>query len=306
MGRWLLLALGALPLAACELPPVPLPDGPPVLVVDAVLVADQLVQTVLLHESLQNGRARAVLGAHVVVRDSASGDSLVFLEQASAEPCLVEGLPRSLPPQPVGCYVGTRAGFFVQPGRVYRLEVRTADGRRAWGRTRVPGRFTLVSPQPGPACTVRPDSQAALVWTRADSALVYLADAELRGLEPALAPLGIQLPEPIKLLGLSAQDTDTILVVPRDLGLFQRLEYPQPLWERLARGLPAGAEARVVVAALERNVLNAIRGGAFNPSGPVRASSVGGDAVGVFGAYTRVRLTLYADAPPRRAPACRP
>lgn len=305
MRRWLAV-LGILALGGCELAPVPLPDEPPVLVVDAVLVADQLVQTALLHESLQNGVARAVRGARIVVRDSASGDSLVFAEQSNAEPCLVEGLPRALPPAPVGCYVGTRAGFFVQPGRVYRLEVRTADGRRAWGRTQVPGRFALRSPQPSPACTVPPDSQATLVWTRSDGALVYLADAELRGLEAALAPLGLQLPEPIKLLGLSAQATDTTLVVPRDLGLFQRLQYPQVFWDRLARGLPAGAEARVVVAALDRNTLNAIRGGAFNPSGPVRASSVGGDAVGVFGSYTRVRLTLFADAPPRRAPACRP
>jgi hypothetical protein len=66
--------------------------------------------------------------------------------------------------------------------------------------------------------------------------------------------------------------------------------------------------AEMVVAAIDRNYLNGVRGGSFNPSGTVRVSSVSGDGVGVFGSivpvYLRIRVLSEAEARSIRLPLC--
>ncbi len=60
----------------------------------------------------------------------------------------------------------------------------------------------------------------------------------------------------------------------------------------------------MTVAAADRNYINGVRGGSFNPSGQVRISSVTGDGVGVFGSL--VPLQAAVEAGPARAgrPPC--
>ena len=64
----------------------------------------------------------------------------------------------------------------------------------------------------------------------------------------------------------------------------------------LQTGLPAGVDANVLVAAADRNYVNWVRGGNFNPSGTVRVSSIRGDGAGLFGAIVSRRLTITTDS----------
>jgi len=62
------------------------------------------------------------------------------------------------------------------------------------------------------------------------------------------------------------------------------------VFELLRDGVPAEAEARLVLLAADRNYTNAVRGGRFNPSGNVRLTSVVGDAVGLFGSIVPLMI----------------
>jgi hypothetical protein len=58
------------------------------------------------------------------------------------------------------------------------------------------------------------------------------------------------------------------------------------------------------VAAADRNYINGVRGGSFNPSGPVRISSVVGDAVGVFGSLVPLHASIIIGSPVEGRPSC--
>jgi hypothetical protein len=59
----------------------------------------------------------------------------------------------------------------------------------------------------------------------------------------------------------------------------------------------------VVVAAADRNYVNWVRGGNFNPSGLVRVPSVRGDGTGVFGSIV-AKTVVLTTVPESTAPAC--
>jgi hypothetical protein len=304
--RIALLALAATVLltgSGCELTEVTAAGGNDVLVVEAVLRADAVSQEVLLHRTLDGKVVGGAPGARVSVVTS-EGREIRFAEDPAGTCVGIAGLSLeqmdSLQIQAT-CYVAPPLErSWVVPGGSYELHVQTADGRQVRGRTQVPGEFQLRSPS-SPAeeahnvyCTLPPGQPFTLVWSSSPGAWVYLSDVEIFGLRRALAGLEIkEVPDPLRLTGLSISEADTTLVLPTQFGVFERTEYDPALLRALQNGFPDGVSARVVVAALDRNFVNALRGGSFNPSGNVRISSVMGDGVGVFGSF--VPLTLVVD-----------
>jgi hypothetical protein len=123
---------------------------------------------------------------------------------------------------------------------------------------------------------------------------------QISGLKDILDPLGIEAPDPLELTSVSVASSDTTLVFPTNVGLFQRGDLPREVFDLLENGLPPGTDAIFVVLAAEKNYTNGIRGGRFNPSGNVRLSSVAGDAVGVFGGVVplAIRSAPGAGGPP--------
>ena len=91
---------------------------------------------------------------------------------------------------------------------------------------------------------------------------------------------------------------------PSEFGVFDRFDLEQDLALRLQRGLPAGTDAVVTIAAVERNYVNWVRGGSFNPSGQVRVASLRGDGTGVFGAAVVRRFSVVAESGPGGSPDC--
>jgi hypothetical protein len=125
------------------------------------------------------------------------------------------------------------------------------------------------------------------------------------GLRPILAERGIiDAPDPLDLQGLAVSAEDTTLVLPDEFGVFERFEYDQDVLRALQGGFPDGVDVVLMVAAADRNYVNGVRGGRFNPSGPVRISSVVGDGVGVFGSLVPlyVRIDVH---PPDGTASCR-
>jgi hypothetical protein len=101
--------------------------------------------------------------------------------------------------------------------------------------------------------------------------------------------------DPLYLLGLAVSAADTTIVFPGEFGAFDRYDLDQGLALALQKGLPAGTDARVVVTAADRNYVNWVRGGNFNPSGVVKIPSLRGDGTGVFA--TSVSRSFQVVAP---------
>jgi hypothetical protein len=114
----------------------------------------------------------------------------------------------------------------------------------------------------------------------------------------------VEAPEPLELLGLAISAADTEIVLPAEFGLFDRFTVDQALLAVLQQGLPAGTRAEVTIAAADRNYVNGVRGGSFNPSGRVRISSVTGDAVGVFGSLVPLAASVRSGPPGQNLPPC--
>ncbi|MDB4951344.1 MAG: hypothetical protein JWM27_3993 [Gemmatimonadetes bacterium] len=296
---------------ACSLAEVAAPAGDDTLVVEAVLRTDHLEQLVLLHRSIVGSTVRGEPGARVTLtRDDGAALTLrqapdgvcTFVDpgyftsdsvQVHATCYTTEGSGVPVPP-------GQPQPAFVVPGRTYLLRVETARGEVAQGRTRVPGGFHLGFPLglPGPDhvphCALPADTNVTLTWSRADSAWSYLARMQVDGLGEALRARGDSVggvvPNPFELLGLSISAADTTVVLPREFGVFDRLTQNLDVLRILQRGFPAGLRVSLIVAAADRNYVNSIRGGRFNPSGQARISSIVGSGVGVFGSL----VPLYA------------
>ena len=306
--------LGAALLAAgCELTDVTTEPGQDLLVVEAVLRTDVERQEILLHRTLAGRVVEGEPGATVTVTDAAGtvrtfrpGGVCARIDPLDEEADSLDfrGTCYISDPQP-----GLDAPWVV-PGGEYTLRVETPRGEVAAARTVVPGGFTLAGlPDTGAAgtlqgCTIPPETPLPLVWSPAEGTWSYVAQATIRGLSDALAPQGIEAPEPLELRGISVSQADTTILFPTEFGVFERFEYEQELLLAIREGLPEGVQVNLAVAAAERNWVNGVRGGSFNPSGPVRVSSVVGDAVGVFGALVvrRVRIDVTADDA-RRCPA---
>lgn len=291
-------------LAGCELAEMTIPDGSDLLVVESILDAGRDEQHVLLHHTLNGRRIGGEEGASVRVR---RGDGLeVAFEPAPAERCFSVDPAYSAGKDSVevqaSCYVSpASAGRWVVPGESYELRIETADGKRLHGRTTVPGPFELHGLSPEAArpmgevgrCVLPPDSALALHWSIASGARAYVTHMKIEGLREALAGRGIpDIPEVVELFGASISERDTTIVVPTDLGVFERTKYSRELMLAIQDGFPEGARVRLTIGAMDRNFVNAVRGGSFHPSGLVRISSVVGDGVGVFGSLVPYALEV--------------
>jgi hypothetical protein len=290
------LAMAALA-ASCSLTEVTTAPGDDVLFVEGVLRTDLPIQQVLLAHTLAGTVARGEPDARVTVTGPA-GDVHVFSRGSqrcfSVESVYVTGDSLDFNGT---CYRSTDEGW-LRPGAVYDLRVETTDGRVVRGRTRVPASFAIPSlPPPAPqttasVCSLAPDSAFTLLWTASDSAYGYVADAQILGLSKSLSGHGFDVPDPLELQGFSVSRTDTTLVVPTELGVFDRFLYNDQLLLAIRNGFPEGTQVDLVLAAVDRNWVNSARGGNFNPSGEVHVSTVVGDGVGVFAAINARRAVV--------------
>jgi hypothetical protein len=284
----------------CTIADVTVASGEDIVVVEAVLRPGNRRQLILLHRSVGGERGVEEPGATVIVR-TPDGPEVRFEEERMEGPSVSAC---GFAPESAAsgtCYLSPESVTgFVQPGATYELEVTTRRGERLRGRTVVPGSFGwtfLPPPEPGwvSVCDVPPAQLVPLTWTRSAGARSYLAEISISGLRDALAASGIpreEIPEPLELSGLAISETDTTLIVPSEFGLFERFDLDQRLLRVLQEGFPPGAESFLALAAADQNYVNAVRGGSFNPSGPVRISSVVGDGEGVFGSLNRIFLVL--------------
>jgi len=290
MIRTALVAAVALLAGACDLAEVATAPGDDVVVVEAVLRTDRLNQQVLLHRSLQGRFSGGVPGARVTITGNA-GEARTLAETTGcfridpayqqADSLQFEG----------SCYA-SNGDFAVRPGGIYELRVETADGRVIRGRTQIPADFTVPSVPVGSGseliCSLAPETTFTLTWTRSPGAASYVADLSISG----LAQLGIAAPEPFDLRGLAVSDTDTTIALPAEFGVFERFNYDAELFKEIEDGFPGGIQLAVALAAADRNWVNSVRGGNFNPSGLIRISTVVGDGVGVFGSLVVKHITI--------------
>ncbi len=284
--------LCALCLTGCTIADVTTPPGQDRLVVHAVLRTDRAAQPLILYRSVAASEAPAERGAQVVVtRDD--GAQFVFNEVSNA--ACIPDIP-SNPGGTVGtCYVSPAPlGFWVQPGRRYDLEVTTTRGEVARGRTQVPGAFSLVGVpfevresadgSAGQQCRLAPGTVVPVTWTQSSGAWGYISPLLIFGLSAHAQSGGFPPPaDPLELVGVAVSSRDTTTLLPDEFGVFDRFNLDQDLLRFLQGGFPNGVNLVLTVSAADRNYINGVRGGSFNPSGQVRISSVVGDGVGVFG-----------------------
>lgn len=323
MKSLLRTALFALPtLAACELQEVTLAEP----AVDLV-VAEGLVQlglpapeggpvsidrmSVFLHRTVQGGDGlnRPEPGALVQIIRS---DGVVYRLRELLDPAACVS---STPLSGTGtCYL--LAGHELEevpalaPGDSLRLEVETIDGGVLYAGTVVPGAFGLYGPTNEQVCTITADEPFPLAWSPSEGAWAYVGETQMYGLRAALEPRGIEVEvDPLFLVGISISATDTTLVFPAEFGVFERFELDAEVAQVLQQGLPPSSWAEIVVSAVDRNYVNWVRGGNFNPSGTVRIPSVQGDGTGFFGSSISRWLEVLVNPPPQggvyAAPRCR-
>lgn len=300
-GRLLLAGL-LLASGGCELAEVTSAPGEDVLVVEAVLRTDRERQEVLLHRSIEGQVVRGVPDARVTVT-APDGREIEFRQETLAACAASRGSFGEVEVE-ASCYASPDGALQVVPGAAYDLRVATPDGRRLRGRTTVPGRFAFRSPPLDPGageravCRLSPNTPLPLAWSRAAGARSYIANLEIFGLASAFRGTTINAPDPLELTGLAVSEADTTLVLPTDFGIFERADLDRDLLLALRDGFPAGVSVFLTLAAADRNYVNAVRGGAFNPSGAVRISSVSGDGVGVFGSLNPIELLVRVQPGP--------
>lgn len=304
---WLMSVLVVPVGLGCELDEVTLVEARDVVVAEVLLELsadeggpDRL--TALLHRTLAGGtgESRPVPGAGVLVRRSDGFQ--VELAETTLETCVV-----TTPVEGQGtCFWATpETAARFQAGDRLQVEVSLGDGGRMVGGLTVPDTFDLLLEESGGHCSVEPEVPLELRWTRSRGSSVYVNETLIYGIRDALAGQGIEVKDdPLYLLGLSASAEDTTIVFPGEFGVFNRFELDQDLALALQRGLPAGTQADVSVAAAENNYVNWVRGGNFNPSGQVRIPSLRGEGTGLFGAVVVRRIHVSADGSAGDLPRC--
>jgi hypothetical protein len=195
----------------------------------------------------------------------------------------------------------------VRPGDHLEVEITLPNGDGLRGGVTLPGGFGFLKPEVVGACALPPGEPLELIWSPSEGAWAYVAETLIWGLREALAPQGIVVEEDsLTLLGLSITEADTTLVFPMEFGVFDRFELDYEIAQALQEGMPLGAKAEVVVAAADRNYVNWVRGGNFNPSGAVRIPSLVGEGVGVLGAVVRRLIRIEGAQPGGPLPSCLP
>lgn len=296
-----LAAVLALASTGCELATVEVAVPEDVIVVEAYMRTDVGSQEVFLYRTIPGpGGSLRVDDARVRVRNAA-GAELPFGPTTGIQAC---ARPRVFDEEAAGsCYRSTLSAGFVTAGQTYHLEVTLPDGRRMTGQTTVPGPFEVRRPAV-PSCVLDSTSYD-LRWSPSEGAWSYQVVAELSGLASGLAERGVQdPPDELQLTGLAIGAADTTITFPGEFGVFDRFTLDRDLLLALQAGLPKRARADIVLAATDRNFVNWIRGGTFNPSGQVRVPSVGGGGTGVFGSLVVHRRTLLAEDDGSGLPGC--
>ena len=305
MGRPRLGVLFAIvcTLTACELTEVTIVDFAEIFIVEAkVTVAEDPAGNslrVFIHGTAPGSGpgSRTFDDARVTVVDSAGNPAV--LDLAAIEAC-VAILPED---QTGSCFTaGATLAAGYEPGESLTLDVELVDGRRLSGSTTIPGGFELGAA--GGTCLLTPDTRLPLEWTPSQGAQAYVSETLIVGLPDALADEGIEAPDTLYLVGLSISESDTTVSFPDQFGVFDRFDLDRDLAVRLQAGLPEGASAQIAITALDENETNWARGGNFNPSGPVRVSSLVGDGSGAFGSAVTRRFTIVSSTDTLVAPAC--
>jgi len=295
VGPLSFLAL-AMSLSGCELDEVTLAKPEDILVVEAyIMVGDGQDQvSAFLHWTLGHRPARDLLDLGVIL---IGADGLeVPLFPVDLTDCVlpafeeeVEGVCYSVDFNPEG---------FFQPGTRVELEILLAEDQMLRGGTVIPEDIDLIQPASTDRCALPPGRNLEFVWNRSPGVWAYFAEAEITDLREALGAAGIEVEtDSVALLGLAISESDTTIVFPKEFGVFDRFDLENEVAVALQDGLPLGAFANVVIAAVDQNYVNWVRGGNFNPSGPVRVSSLRGPGVGVFGSLVRRRIFVIGGEP---------
>ena len=287
----------------CELQEVTTAEPVRFAVAEVVLQAEADTQFAYLQSGVGPAHLR-IEGARVRVFADGGADTLVFHE-TDAWRCIS---PLPTHEDVIGsCYMGIATSLPIRSGGEYRLRIDLPDGGQLSGFTRVPGPLQLLTPNRA-VCALPPDTSLELRWRRAADTWVYAVEVQLHDIFPILVQRGVVADTanvPLRLSGLAISAGDTTLVLPGELGLFDRFDADvHPILLALRDGLPAGVRGEVLVGAADRNYVNWARGGVFNPSGVVRVPSVRGDGTGVFGSMSAARFSLRVTRDPT-LPACR-
>jgi hypothetical protein len=302
-------ALALVTATSCELREITIADAKDVVIAELVLRAGEPLQTAYLHRTSTQGISPVVPDAQIAVRDEASGDEILYAVGADSL-CLDDAPLNGV--QSGTCYAARVAPAAIRPGARYTLRIELPGGRVMTGTTDVPGAFDILVPKAlsgvgvsaATPCRLEPGTSMEITWSRSAGASVYITEGRLRNIRQALRDAGndVEGNEPLDLIGLSISAADTTLKIPGELGLFDRFDDDLlPILLIIRDGLPPNVDATVVVAAADRNYVNWVRGGNFNPSGLVRVGSIQGDGSGVFGALVQHRLfisTRTADRDP--------
>lgn len=294
---------------ACELQEITLAESEDVVVAEVFVASDVdgVYGTAWIHRTLAGeGPGREASLADVFLR-AQSRVSTARLRPAEPSVCTGDELPENFRGS---CYfAGPLDPRHFGPGSFVEAIIRLPGGGRITGQTRVPGPYELLSPHTDRRrmCSLEPSRRFTVEWTRARGAWAYISETQIINLTAALEDTDVEVEEdPLLLVGLSISEADTTIVFPSEFGLFDRAGLGRDLALVLQEGLPFGTQAQVVIAAADRNYVNWVRRGVFNPSGIVRIPSLHGDGTGVFGAIVRHRFTVDAGLEFPEPGACDP
>ena len=294
--RVALIACVALLASACELQETTIAEAEPFVVVESFITVGSDETHVALHAS---AFAAELADAGALV-DLIAADTTIRLERVHPLNCLAfgYGIDQQNFPGGLTCYGQPDAGFepvpdsglippprvayAIEPGALYQLSVVLADGRRLTGATRTPQvvELTMEVGSNDEPCYLEPWTQLELTWNAVEGAAAYILDLRATGIRDALEAEGIEaeVPDPLILRGLAIGDQDTTIVLPSEFGVFDRFNLDPQLNLALQRGVPPGVDLEMVVAAVDQNFVDWVRGGDFNPSGLIRMPSLFGDA----------------------------
>ncbi len=295
--------------SACDIQEITVAPSEDVVVAEIYLASDVggISGTAWLHRTLGNAGVTDELSRADVFLRTESRAQTVRLRPAEASVCAGDELPNDF----LGwCYsAGPLDPRHFGPGATVEAIVRLPDGGRITGRTRVPANYDLLSPRihRRRMCSLKPAERLTVEWTRAEGAWAYISETQIINLTAALEDSDVEVEQdPLLLVGLSVSEADTTIVFPSEFGLFERVGLGRDLALVLQEGLPFGTQAEVVIGAADRNYVNWVRRGVFNPSGIVRTPSLQGDGTGVFGSVVRTRFTVDAGLEVPTPGSCKP
>jgi hypothetical protein len=295
---WILpvLYLLLLSVVGCELDEVTLAEPEDIPVVEAyIMVGDGQDQvSAFLHWTLSTRPARDLLGLTVMV--TPDGGPAIPLFPEDLEDCVIPGIGEEIEGV---CYtVGFDPEGVFQPGQHVELEIFLYEDDVLRGGTTIPEDIAFIHPRVRNQCALSPGETLEFSWNRSAGVWAYTAETQIGDLKEALAMTGVVVEtDSVALQGVAVSDSDTTIVFPTEFGVLERFTLEQEVALALQGGLPLGADADVVIAAVDQNYVNWVRGGNFNPSGPVRVSSLRGPGVGVFGSVVRRTIRVRGGPP---------